>query len=343
MSDQPTSKPDYSEEGQSTYNLFYQTRGPLPYGYNNNPKPKAYWDEPTRVARYYHAVRSMPPGAPVPSWLDRPAIDAAYDYLTQRNKGKPWYTWQQLPEGDPGNDLLRSIPMPPPDALPMPERQQFYDPNWNAPNVGDQNQYYSIPTKEAEQVFGADVLAAFPKQGDQTLMPADFLKAYTQQPQQPAQTLPQMQAASGVPVPGGESQNASQGGMTQAQYDALPWWQKGVIAASPYLNGIIGGVGGAVGGFALAGPVGAGVGLASGVALGAATQAGIDPVTGEPLDNDPMGALAKATLWMGKAAQGLEQGIGFASQVLGSVTDPGRYGSVQEVLDNSQAAWEASN
>ena len=74
-----------------------------------------FWENPTRVARYYNAIQNAPTDWKKPDWLDPEAVKTAYDYYKFRNEDKPWYTWKYLPTDDPGRAYMQSLGQPPND------------------------------------------------------------------------------------------------------------------------------------------------------------------------------------------------------------------------------------
>jgi diguanylate cyclase (GGDEF)-like protein len=300
-------------------NFRAQTGGSLPYGYLHNV-PTYYWQEPTRIARYYHAINTLPPGANVPGWVDKQGIDLAYNYFKARNNDKPWYTWDRLPDDDPANDLLKQIGMPPPEAMPLPERQKYYNPAFSK-TVSNQDGYYPVSKAEAGKFLDAPSMAALPQQGDQVLVPSAYVDRYGRM--------------SGLqPIEYGP------GGLPKEQYDALQPWQKAVISASPWLNTAVGVVGGAVGGAFIGGPWGAAAGAVLGGAGAYLAEQGTDPETGQPKPG-PAGDVARAMGLLNVPFTKAEQGVGVLGQLASSIQDPERYGPVQEVLGNLGAAFEA--
>ncbi len=81
------------------------------------PYVQNYWDNPYRVARAKHYLDSLPPGTPPPEWMDPQQINTAYEYLKFANNDRPWWSWDYLPETDPGREYLAQLPPPPDDWL----------------------------------------------------------------------------------------------------------------------------------------------------------------------------------------------------------------------------------
>ncbi len=293
-----------------------------PYGQYGQPVQQnqggKYWDNPQRVARYYHAANTLPAGAPDPAWLNRQQLTNAYETLRKANGNEPWYNWKPLAENDPAIQILRSLPMPSPDAMPEVERDQFY-PSWSQVNPAlkpqKRERYYTMPYEDAIANLGQDVIAAFPVQGGNVLIPTSFIDSYTSQAQQQQPlTTPIEQPTNALGIP-------------QDQYNALPGWQRAVIAGSPWLNTAIGALGGAVTGGFIFGLPGA---VAGGIAGGALMKSA-----------ESSEAAMKVLTALGKPAMWLEQGVGVLGQVGNSISDPEKYGEVQDVLNNLGAAWEA--
>ncbi len=121
-------------------------------------------------------------------------------------------------------------------------------------------------------------------------------------------------------------------GLTQAQYDTLPVWQKLLIfaLASPVSAGAIGALPAAGIGAAVAGPVGAVVGGVLGA--GAAVYA----------QQHPDSPVAQALNFLDIPRQALEYGVGDVSQIYNSLVDPEKYGTLDELLSNWTAVQTAS-
>ncbi len=100
-------------------------------GYSN------YWEDPLKVGRYYTALKTLPEGTPLPSWLDKNGIESAYKYFEAKYPGQQWTSWKPLPEGDPGIDYLRTLKIPPLTAMnpgdikpvPVPDNDGWYTMN----------------------------------------------------------------------------------------------------------------------------------------------------------------------------------------------------------------------
>jgi hypothetical protein len=125
----------------------------------------------------------------------------------------------------------------------------------------------------------------------------------------------------------------SQGGMTDAQWDALPGWQRTMINIlnSPVTAGAMGGLPGAMIGLGLGGPIGALVGGAIGAGAGVYSQ------------QNPESSIAQAMMLLDYPRQWFEQGLGTLGQITGAATTPGgEYGNVQDILNNLPSAWQAA-
>lgn len=234
----------------------------------NNPYLKPFWYTPQRVARYYHVINNLPPNVqPDPDVVDAPAIKAAYQYFQNRNPGKSWMDWEELPDGDPGQAMLQAIPTPG-TALLWPDEQQY---------AQAQQQAYTPPAPE--QI------------GDPAKM-----------------------------------------GLTDAQYDALPTWQKWMISilSSPITTGVMGAIPGIAIGAAAGGPVGALVGGVAGAGTALYAQ------------QNPDSAVGKALNMLDVPRQALEIGIGDFTQIYNSLVDPAKYGTLDELLKNMDAVNAAS-
>lgn len=254
-----------------------------------------YWEDPLRVARYYNLITSGTEGAALPSWLDQEAVKSAYNYMSYRNGGKPWWEWGVLPQDDPGRELLQQMATPPQEALWSTEQ------HWGeqAPQPGGAN-------GEGEGVRRT------PQQTDNV-------------------------------------------GVMTTDWTKLPGWQKvaATFMTNPYVQAagtmlpmsIAGGLAGAA-----AGPVGMLVGAATPMVAGMGLAFAGDPASYDKMRAQGYGDLAdklqKTADWALKAlnipAEELEKIIGTAGQLGGAAIDPKDYGTLQEMLDNLPAVYEAS-
>lgn len=117
-------------------------------------------------------------------------------------------------------------------------------------------------------------------------------------------------------------------GVPDTEWDALPWWQKGLIPLMSSGTGF-----------------GAALGLATGGYPGAAIGAVLG-TAGEAAAKNP-NALGSKLFNLGNnaldaPAEGLERMFGMATQLGYSAIKPDEYGSVGDILKNLPAAWQAS-
>lgn len=105
-------------------------------GYN-----PTFWEDPRRIARYWHAVQALPADRPLPDWLDRQALQQAYRYFEYRNGGTPWYTWRFLNVDDPARQWLGSMPMPP-DGLLFPHERVFQQQGPGVQGFGEPEEFW---------------------------------------------------------------------------------------------------------------------------------------------------------------------------------------------------------
>lgn len=83
-----------------------------------------YWSDPRRIARYYHAIQALPDEAFIPEWVDAKGIESAYNYLKETRSG-PWETWNNVTDDDPLNIVLKDMPVPPPNFMPLWEQEML--------------------------------------------------------------------------------------------------------------------------------------------------------------------------------------------------------------------------
>jgi GGDEF domain-containing protein len=153
----------------------------------------------------------------------------------------------------------------------------------------------------------------------------------------------------------GELLNPEQGGMTQAQWDALKPWQRTMygMANNPETMGTV--TGAAAGGIGMGNPLaGAAGGGLLGNLFGSLSMTPVkdadgntvkDPVTGLPVyqENKKLSWLMKLMNGLDYGAELIERSMGTAYQLTGSVFNPEEYGSLSEVLGNLPAAWRAAH
>lgn len=141
----------------------------------------------------------------------------------------------------------------------------------------------------------------------------------------------------------------------QAEYEALPNWQKFMISmmSNPASGGAVQmGAMGAIGGAFAGGPLGALVGGVGGGVLGGALGFMQDPWITERLNQSPeaikelglgmQSTAAELLNWMDYPAEWLEKGAGVGLQLGMAAYDPKTYGSVESILNNLPAAWDAA-
>lgn len=90
---------------------------------------RGFWEDPSRIARYYHISQAAPKGWQAPDWLDTGAVRNAYREMERRNNGEPWWKWQQLAPNDELAMQLRGMAAPPNQYLWNSEQAYGVDPN----------------------------------------------------------------------------------------------------------------------------------------------------------------------------------------------------------------------
>ena len=270
-----------------------------------------YWEDPHRIGKWFHKLKALPDDAPVPEWIDRDKLNAAYKYFESRNDGAPWWDWKFLHPSDPSRSFLQGFTTPPPEAL-FPE-ELLYTPGQiaEAPRPGPplpgtpEYDAQDIWQKVLNSVFGSgpSILEPYPTERGGIL---------------------------GAPLRSGAATFArgfGSGAPLGALYGGIAGAITG-IAGGP-LGIIVGGVGGALVAGALTGTIGgtAGVGLETiqrrrdlGTALGG------DNALEWMLNNMLAGIQAPAEI--------VERGFGVAGQLISSTLDPEKYGPVSEVFGN---------
>ena len=74
----------------------------------------SYWQNPQSVARWHNALKALPLGAEAPSWIDKDAVEFAYEYYNVMYEGEPYYKWSPtIREDDPMRPILLGLMAPP--------------------------------------------------------------------------------------------------------------------------------------------------------------------------------------------------------------------------------------
>jgi len=82
----------------------------------------SYWSDPRRIGRYYHAIQALPDDSFIPEWIDRQGIESAFNYLKETREGS-WETWDNVTDDDPLNIIIKDMPVPPPNFMPLWEQE----------------------------------------------------------------------------------------------------------------------------------------------------------------------------------------------------------------------------
>lgn len=344
------------------------------------PRNITYWESPQRIARYYHAFRTLPPGSQPPPWANREAIEFAYRQLAAANKGQPWYTWGPLTADDPLRDVMRSMPVPPPEAMPKWE-QDYYK------RLFEQKQKDEARTVDRDSLYRALYMQRPNVKPDGTVLWAgteddpekraefasDAWSGLAQLSQfealQRGQTA--QPKAEGIPTYGEWLQMvidqvpaAELEGLDGEALQAIYRIQTGQAQPGDYeplaeMPDMIAGVPkeewermawwqkAAAWGIpklsvAMPGIVGALIGGGFGGPVGAvAGAAGMTGASKVAQDN-PEGVVAKAFTALDWLALQAERSFGLMGQIYASVLEPDKYGPVKEIFENLGPAWQAA-
>lgn len=83
-----------------------------------------YWT-PRRIGRYYNALKSVPYAANVPTWIDVPKIETAYNML-RSTRFTDWQSWEDNLDADPAiKEYVRDWAPPPLAVIPKWEQDDF--------------------------------------------------------------------------------------------------------------------------------------------------------------------------------------------------------------------------
>jgi GGDEF domain-containing protein len=344
------------------------------------PRNITYWESPQRIARYYHAFRTLPPGSQPPPWANREAIDFAYRQLAAANKGQPWYTWGPLTADDPLRDVMRGMAVPPPEAMPRWEQDYYQklferkqkdqsreldrDSIYRAlymqrPNVKPDGTVLwagteDDPEKRAE--FASDAWSGLAQlsqfealQRGQTAQPnAEGIPTY-------GEWLAMVRAQ----VPAAELEGLD-GEALQAIYRIQTGQaQPGDYEPEAEMPDMIAGVPkeewermawwqqAAAWGIpklsaTMPGIVGGLIGVGLGGIPGAVVGAAGMTGASKVAQDNPEGVVAKAFTALDWLALQVERSIGLMAQINASVFEPDKYGPVKEIFENFGPAWQAA-
>ena len=270
----------------------------------NAPRP-GYWENPQHVAMYKNLVDTLPPGVTAPPWLDTPSIDAAYEYLTAQYGGD--YTrWPTLLDyTDPASEFLRTFPNP-----------RDAEDAWNAQQTLEATAQYpaQITTDPISNLTTTEAGLSVPGVTDSSR------DAFNSQLGQSLQLLSMKQGAPGL-----------------ARFFSSIAPGIGIVGGALPLALIGGVIGGGLPGFLIGGALGIGGSIAAmKIEEGRQMEAMEAGLQYRP------GALMQILNVFDIPALWVEQVAGTAWQLASSAISPADYGTVESVIKNLPAAWEAS-
>ena len=112
--------------------------------YSVVPKDSSYWESPSRIVRWNDVIRTAEPDWTPPPFVDKEAIQTAYQYMSYKNNGEPWQNWKPLDTQDPMLAQLRQMKAPPDQYL-WPDEQKYAQ------------QTQQVPLSDAELAAGKQV------------------------------------------------------------------------------------------------------------------------------------------------------------------------------------------
>lgn len=133
-------------------------------------------------------------------------------------------------------------------------------------------------------------------------------------------------------------QRAEHFGLTDAEWDEQPLWKKAVmgVLGTGYLQAAMTGLtGGAIG--SLLGPAGMVAGAVGGAAYGWQAMQEQQEAAAE---GRPVSDWTLPLIWMDTPWQWLEQGLGGAAQLYGSMVDPEKFGTLDDVIKNAWVKYD---
>ena len=270
-----------------------------------------YWENPRNIARAYMQYRSAKPGDVIPDWYDPETFEQAYKYLEVRNNGAPWYEWKYLNKDDPGRSYLQTLQDPPMEyALPKNEYQRWLTAKLmqEDPNAWDFQELMKLPP---------EVRMALQEQ-------KRALALKTPYEDMPMWQKLNLRAMSSPAVQGGAAMLpfAIPGAISGATTGAAGGATIGTFIApgvGTAIGGILGGVGGGILGGATPVAMGAGLGWAS----------------------QKSKTAANLLMMLDYPATWMEQAMSVGLQAAASKTNSDVYGSLDELINNLPAAWQA--
>lgn len=330
INENPSGESYWNDQFTDQYNEFSAMEGYVSPGGDDGPPiqvgdygpiPESYWG-PQQVARYANYIQSQPSDWESPDWMDTNAILSANDELIRANPGQTWENWSNTPVSQ---QLTSGLRTPPIEAVPEWEKNKT---NWSAVDEAMDKKGFkvydvtSVPD-EVKNTYLKDQPATT-LGGNKFYLPVDVNpETGIKQTMQPGQYTPQ-------------SVGSFVAGMPADKYNQLEPWKQilaPLMAQFPTAMGAV--MGGVMG--AKLGPVGAVVG-AGGMGALSWLQTQVDK-DGNPKYPGLIDLFSKLDL----PAEGVERGVGFASMVIDSLTDPEKYGPVGEVLNDYKAAWDAAH
>jgi hypothetical protein len=291
-----------------------------PEKFNPGYEP-TFWEDPRNVGRAYWQMKGQVGIEPYP-WMDQQKINDAYEYFKLANGTDDWTSWKYLSPDDPARGYLQSFEMPPLD--------------------------YYVKPKQYQQILTLDLLATPAEQRDPQLMNmlAPGYRWYIENEDYSKQvqawvlenTPDWMNFVSGLMSDPAWSSTISMGG-----FGLITGGIPGAVIMG--LTGLVTGLSEKIPNEALSSAVGTaafigGLGFAVpeiGIPLALIAGAGAGIYTSITGNNVTDWLLSKF-MWGAEQTKAL---IGTAYQLGGATLNPEDFGSVDEVLNNLNATWQA--
>jgi GGDEF domain-containing protein len=285
---------------------------------NHSPNwQQTYWNDPGRISRWQNVVKMQPPSWQAPPWLNTEAIDAMYNYMAYANGGADPALWKALADDDPAQYMFGLMPVPPESAQLPSDADALDNEAAKTPEWFDALKEAMVGQYQTPEYIAAAEAAGYSFRFDP-------------------------QSALFYPTPPPEAQ--------QPRTEELPEWQKriGYAFSSPILSSTFqGGIAGGI----MSGPAGILPGMLFGLGLGALSTKEAASVANNLLswipgyseDNYRRTINNALMLMPGNLIQsGIERAIGSSIQVYGALTNPEKYGDIEELLNNIPDAWRAA-
>ncbi len=181
---------DYQDEGGQDYyvNDYDVTKAvydsaPIGSGIDEG----SFWEDPVRIGRYKHAMDSAGPDWMAPEWMPAAVVNQLYETLKDINGDKPFYQWDKSNVPDNIKDIMRAMPVPPPDVMNDDEawQQNMRTMGYMPRQVPVSTDVYTVAADKFNEMFPG--VTGYPESNGQVILTreqADNLISQLPQPEQ---------------------------------------------------------------------------------------------------------------------------------------------------------------